>query len=236
MHLNTLIERKNNPKISVLESSIRACFIKWLKNIKFSKNSTALSISVGDGVWDYLIFENIKNIKKIIATDIVSNPVDPDGIKILKSIGNWEFKKVQAEKPLPFPKDSFDLIYHQDVIEHVKKPYLYLFQQYKVLKKGGTLICGTPNLFRPANILKLFIGKLKFPKKIGYNVEIGNYIHIQEFHEQQLKMLLQEIGFKNIEIQNIYFGILPFNIHISKLPKNTIGKSMCHYLMFKCNK
>jgi len=236
MHLISFLDRLNHPNASMIEKLKRNIYIDWLKKNKLPKNSLALSVSVGDGIWDYLAFKNKKNIKKIIATDIVPNPVDPNCIKILKSLGSWEYKKIQAEKPLPFPKDSFDLIFHQDVIEHVKKPYMFLSQQYKVLKKGGILICGTPNLFRPANILKLLIGKLKFPNKIGHNIEIGDYVHIQEFYEQQLKILFQEIGFQNIEILHIYFGFFPLNIIINKLPKNIIGKSMCHFLMFKCNK
>ncbi len=236
MHLNTFIERKNDPHISKIEISLRECFINWLKKIKIPKNGRALSVSTGDGIWDYITFLNKKNIKKIIATDIVPNPIDPDGIKILKSLGKWEFKKILPEKPLPFSNNSFDLIFHLDVIEHVKKPYLFISEQYKILKKGGTLICGTPNLFRPANLIKLFIGKLKFPNKIGHNVEIGDYIHIQEFYEQQLRLLFEEVGFKNIKIFHIYFGFFPLKITINKHPKNAIGKSLCHYLMLKCNK
>jgi len=64
-----------------------------------------------------------------------------------------------------------------------------------MLKKGGFLVFGTPNLFRPASIFKLILGKLYFPYKLGYVKGIGDYIHILEFHEYQFKLLLQEIGF-----------------------------------------
>jgi ubiquinone/menaquinone biosynthesis C-methylase UbiE len=197
----------------------------------------ALSVSTGDGLSDYFVFSNTKGtVKKIIATDIVDNPVDKEGQKLLKKLGDWEFKKVGAEKPLPFSDEYFDLVFHQDVVEHVKKPYLFLSEQYRVLKKGGTLILGTPNLFRPANIVKILIGKLHFPLKIGYNEEIGDYIHIQEFNEFQLKNMLEEVGFKNIDIKNCYFVIWPLRITFSLYPKGKIGRGMCHYLMVMCVK
>lgn len=236
MHLDSLKKRLNNPHISAVEISQKDCFIDWLKEINLPENSTSLSVSVGDGMWDYLVFLHNKHVRKIIATDIVENPVKQNDITLLKTAGEWEFRKVLAEQPLPFPNDSFNLIFHQDVVEHVQAPFLFLAEQYRVLKKNGVLLFGTPNLFKPANILKLVAGKLSFPIKIGYNVEIGDYTHIQEFYEQQLVVILQEVGFKKTTVKQCFFGIHPLNITISKYPKNAIGKGMCHYLMFKCIK
>jgi ubiquinone/menaquinone biosynthesis C-methylase UbiE len=234
-HLNSLKDRRDN-KISAVESSQRDCFIKLLKKIELPEESLALSVSVGDGIWDYFSFLNNKNIKKIIATDIVDNPVSQESISMLKNEGEWEFVKVLADKPLPFSDNFFNFVFHQDVIEHVEKPFLFLSEQYRILKKGGTLLFGTPNLFRPVNLFKLILGIIKFPLKIGSNIELGDYIHIQEFYEQQLKVLVQECGFNNIEVSHCFFGIHPLNITISKYPKNRIGKEMCHYLLFKCIK
>lgn len=98
------------------------------------------------------------------------------------------------------------------------------------------MLIGTPNILRPANVFKLLLGKLFFPIKIGSNQEIGDYVHIQEFNEFQLKNLLEEIGLKEIEIKHCYFGIWPLKITFSLYPKSKIGKGMCHYLMVKCRK
>ena len=237
-HLKTLKERKDNSRLSPIEISYRNIFKELLQDINIKeKNGVALSVSTGDGLSDYLVFSNSGGaIKKIVATDIVDNPVDKESVEILKKLGDWEFKKVEAEKPLPFPNESFDLVFHQDVIEHVKKPYLFVSEQYRVLKKGGSLIIGTPNILRPANLVKLMFGKLRFPVKIGENEEIGEYVHIQEFSEFQLKNLLEEVGFKNIEVRHCYFGIWPLRITFSLYPKGKVGEGMCHYLMVKCRK
>lgn len=236
MYLNSLQERLNNPSLTAADKLPRECFVDWIKAIELPERAAALSISVGDGLWDHLAFLSNKKIKKIVATDVVDNPVKKDDVLFLNAEGKWEFVKVLAEKKLPFANESFDLIFHQDVVEHVRKPFLFLSEQYRVLKKGGHLILGTPNLFRPANIIKLVTGKLIFPVKIGSNIEIGDYVHIQEFHEQQLKIMLQEIGFSSIKVGYCFFGIHPLNITFQKYPKNGIPRLMCHFLMFKCSK
>lgn len=236
-HLEPLKQRISDIESSGVGISVRGVFIDFIKTSDSNKDSVALSISVGDGFWDYLVFTNTAGtVKKIIATDVVDNPVNKEDEQLLKSLGDWEFKKVEAEKSLPFENEYFDLIYHMDVIEHVKKPHLFLSEQYRVLKEGGALLIGTPNIFRPVNVFKLLLGKLFFPIKLGSNQEIGDYVHMQEFNEFQLKNMLEEIGFKEIEIKHCYFGIWPLRITFSLYPKSKIGKGMCHYLMVKCRK
>jgi len=239
MDLASLKERLNNPKLSGLERSQREVFVSIIKQLNFRKdaeNITALSVSVGDGVWDYLTFLNNPKIKKIVATDIVDNPVKPEDVSFLRELGAWEFIKVEREARLPFENESFDLIFHQDVVEHAEKPYLFIADQYRILKKGGVLLFGTPNLFRPANIVKLIFGKLHFPNKIGYNRQIGDYIHIQEFYEQQMKIMLRETGFNNIFVFNSFFGLYFLNLTFALHPKSNLGKDRAHYLTFVAKK
>lgn len=238
-YLMSLKERLYNPKVSKVEQVQREVFMRVVKSIDFledSKQVIALSISTGDGMWDYLVFINNNKIKKIIATDIVDNPVNSQGMSFLKSCGEWEFVKVEPEAKLPFEDEIFNLVFHQDVVEHVEKPSLFLAEQYRVLKKKGVLLFGTPNLLRPVNILKLLLGKLYFPIKIGYNQEIRDYIHVQEFYEQQMKILLKEVGFKDITVFHSFFGIHFLNLAFSFYPKSNFGKTMAHYLTFMAKK
>ena len=230
-----MMERLNNSQSKLGLAQCKA-FINIIKNLDNSNLANALSVSTGDGIWDYLVFDNNQRVKKITATDIVDDPVDSKSKSLLKEKGQWQFVKVQPEARLPFNDEEFGLIFHQDVIEHVEKPYLFLKEQHRVLKNNGYLFFGTPNLFRFANVLKILSGKLKFPVKVGSNSIIGDYIHIQEFHEQQMKILLSEIGFKDISVLYVYFGILPLNLTFSSFPKSIFGKTMCQYLMFQATK
>ncbi len=54
-------------------------------------------------------------------------------------------KKVDANKPLPFKDDTFDLIWCSEVIEHLKVPEKTKQEFERVLKRGGEAIITTPN-------------------------------------------------------------------------------------------
>ena len=219
-----------------LVNSIELSFVNLLKNLKFKKKINVLSVSAGSGWWDKRIVLHLKGTKKITSTDIIDSVFTPSTISSIKKYCDWEFVKVEPEKKLPFGNDEFDFIYHHDVLEHVDKPYLFLSEQFRVLKNGGKLIIGTPNLFRPVNILKLFLGKLRFPYIVGSSKDAGIGIHTQEFHEHQLTFLLKEIGFEVVSLKPVFFGIAPLNIAFSYFPKNKISRTFSHYLLVECTK
>lgn len=230
-------DRLNNTKIARMEIAQRKSHIDLIKKIYSSSNKLKmLSYSCGDGIWDLISLQNNNYIKDIIATDIVENPVKKEDIQTLKKYANWDFKKIKPETPLPFNDNEFDIVIHHDVLEHTVKPHMMLSEQYRVLKKGGYVLFGTPNLQRPMNIIKIMLGKLKFPVKIGTNDELGDYIHIQEFNEQQVSIMLKEIGFKIISIKHCYWGIHLLKFNFTDFPKSNIGKGMCHYLTFLAQK
>jgi 2-polyprenyl-3-methyl-5-hydroxy-6-metoxy-1,4-benzoquinol methylase len=216
-------------KISTIEKLQRQVFNEFIeKNVNVNVNVNGLSIGCGDGIWDYLAME--KGIKKITAVDIVENPIPPSEIEKLQKLGSWNFLKISKDKALPFPSNLFDISFSQDVIEHTIKPNLFLSEQFRVLKPGGVIAVGTPNIFRPANIMRIFFGKLKFPVTIGRNQQIGEYIHVQEFHENQLRLGLEEQGFCNVQIVQIYFGLSFSNINFVDLPTSNFGKTFSHFL------
>lgn len=233
-HLVSLRDRLKDPgKLGFL---LIKQFSEIIKGLKLPIGSTALSVSTGDGLWDYLTFINNQNIKNITATDIVNCPVKKSDIFFLTSFGKWEFVKVRPEENLPSEDKTFDLVFHQEVLEHVARPFKFLSEQFRVLKKNGVLVFGTPNLFRPVNIVKIASGKLNFPTTLNYNEEIGDYIHIQEYNERQVVVLLEEIGFKNVFVFHSYFGIIPLDLILINYPKGKIGKLMCQYLTFLATK
>lgn len=49
------------------------------------------------------------------------------------------------EFPYPFKKESFDSIVAGEIIEHLKRPFDFLCECRRILKKGGLLILTTPN-------------------------------------------------------------------------------------------
>ena len=115
-HLQTISDRLRNRKISKIEIYQRQVFERLLKDAAFLLNSRALSVSCGDGVWDYIALKGAFNLSFIEATDIVSCPVNRADQDQLQNLGHWNFNQVLKEAPLPFDNDKFDLVFHQDVI------------------------------------------------------------------------------------------------------------------------
>ena len=176
---------------------------------ELNSNSNVLSVSCGDGMWDYILIDKYKSkLNKLTLTDIVDNPIDIIIFNEMKKEVNCEFIKTQKDKRTKFQNESFDLIYHHDVIEHTRKPFLLMSEHYRLLKQNGTLFFSTPNVFRLSNILRLLLNKLTFPNKIGYNKIIGDYIHEKEYFMEDLRILLEEVGFKKIKIYTKLFGLM----------------------------
>jgi SAM-dependent methyltransferase len=57
-----------------------------------------------------------------------------------------QFKKVNLEtEPIPFPDNSFDVVYHKSVLEHFFKPDHIMSESLRVLKPGGKLVFLVPD-------------------------------------------------------------------------------------------
>src|SRR6267143_1760416 len=68
--------------------------------------------------------------------EVVSVDLDPQHPSVLR---------VDANDPLPFPDEVFDLVWCTEVIEHVVDPAFTLGEINRVLKPGGRLLLSTPN-------------------------------------------------------------------------------------------
>jgi len=229
--LRGITERLDDGKTSRVEQVQRRAFINSLNALQLSTNTKALSVSTGDGCWDFLAFDKEPRIVRIDATDVVPNPVNIGDQVMLNNKGVWKFTQVEKETALPFKNEEFDLVYHHDVLEHVKKPFLFVKEQHRVLKNGGWLTLTTPNLFRPANVGKLLLGMLSFPNRIGYTEGIGDYIHTKEYSANDITMLLEEAGFVEVAVKSLYLGLPVLNINLVEYPKSKLARSFCHYLL-----
>lgn len=74
-------------------------------------NAKALSVSCGDGIWDYLSLSWHTGVSAITATDVVECPVKSGDVELLRSLGEWSFQQVVPGAVLPFSSDSFDVAF-----------------------------------------------------------------------------------------------------------------------------
>ncbi len=54
----------------------------------------------------------------------------------------------------PFADQTFDLVFHQGLLEHFKNPMDLLAENHRILKKGGTCLVDIPQTFHPYTIIK----------------------------------------------------------------------------------
>ena len=110
---------------------------------------------------------------------------------------------------LPFKSESFDLVYSNQVIEHVKDPEKCISEIFRVLKKGGILYIRAPDykssFFEPhyrvlwfpflnKRIAKIYIGLLNKPSA---GLEFINFIGTKK-----LIKIMKRVGFSKIEDLN----------------------------------
>jgi len=95
-----------------------------------------------------------------VIKDIISNDKTIKNDHILEISGNtmqWSkyYKKVtRADYPeidahnLPYPDNYFDCVAYDQVLEHVKKPWVCVDEAHRVLKPGGIIIITSPFFYQ----------------------------------------------------------------------------------------
>jgi SAM-dependent methyltransferase len=107
----------------------------------------------------------------------------PPYIKELESKGVKVYPADIERDQLPFPAESIDVVIINQVFEHVKEVFWILNEISRVLKVGGHLIIGVPNLASMHNRLLLVLGKQ--PTCIQ-----NNSAHLRGYTKNDFKKLL----------------------------------------------
>jgi SAM-dependent methyltransferase len=91
-----------------------------------------------------------------------------------------------------FTEDFFDIAYANHVIEHVREPHAMLEELSRVLKPGGVLIIGVPNL--DSSLLRFF-------KSRWFNLDVPRHLFL--FSPASLTAVLRQHGFMAEKIYTI---------------------------------
>ncbi len=96
---------------------------------------------------------------------------------------------------------KFDLIYINQVMEHIKDPVGYMKRFYDILNKDGNLFITVPNIHATSTRFKFFLEKIKLRRK-----NVGKYYdsdhHIFYFNPGSLKNILEKNGFEVFYTRN----------------------------------
>lgn len=110
-----------------------------------------------------------------------------------------------------FEQQCFDYIFFSEVIEHLPIPgHIALEKLKRALKPGGTIICSTPNLYRPRNIVFLILGRRIFDYfRYSENEGLG---HVLEYSYDHLLWQFQRAGFEQCQIHYEQMHHFPNNL------------------------
>lgn len=127
-----------------------------------------------------------------------------------------------VDRGLPFKDDSFDIVFSNQVLEHVNSTDDFIKECYRVLSNGGICIASTPNLASPHNIISLILGYQPPVTAVSDEVICGNPLdpcdgqqitaykrHRRIFTASALKKLFEFHGFKVETLSGIGLHPLP---------------------------
>jgi ubiquinone/menaquinone biosynthesis C-methylase UbiE len=156
-----------------------------------------LECGCGSGIVTFELAKKITN-GSVIGIDIDKDHVDSNNKKAKESnINNIKFELANVLE-LPYPDNSFDIVYMQALIVHIKTPYNAIREAHRVIKNNGHILLREPIMdravFSPENPLLMELLELyaKAIKSFGGDPSIG----------RKLWPILNETGFRDILISS----------------------------------
>lgn len=127
---------------------------------------------------------------------------------------------------LPFENESFDAVVSFDVIEHIPADEQFVNEAFRVCKKGGFVVLGTPNRLRLSNRLMHLIGKpIRYPYFLGPDT-----IHLREYTWEQFDSICKTRGLVG-NCLSIWIGLAgKIDRGFATFPSSI--KSLAQYLLF----
>jgi SAM-dependent methyltransferase len=242
---------------NILKSYLKYLYAAVVKDyssaffLLMEKNSNALVIDAGcsDGT-NTVEYGRIIGTKKLVGLELVESAALAASKKGIKaSIANLNFE-------IKLNDNVADVVISNHVIEHLYNVESHVAEIYRILKPGGYLVIGTPNLASWHNVFALIIGKQPFSGPT-VKVELENSITSEMRNEKMQKLTAESKGSedsfghivvltyktlicllksKGFIIEKSYgFGYHPFPPMLARFFAK-IDKKHAHYILIKARK
>lgn len=167
-YLKVVYSEENTPYTEYPEKLARYLYDAF--NMK--NKTTLLEIGCGRG-------EMLRNFKELglVVEGIDLSPEAPSFNKDINiQVGNVE------EERLPYPDNSFDIVYSKSVLEHFHYPERYMKEAFRVLKPDGLILTLVPDW------------------ESCYKIYFDDYTHRTPFSKIGLEDILKIHGFKDVHV------------------------------------
>jgi SAM-dependent methyltransferase len=132
--------------------------------------------------------------------DVVGMDVDRPALAEAAKLG-IETVWGDADEPLPFEDESFDVVVAGELLEHVRFPDRLVAEVRRVVRPGGTFVGSVPNVFRLKSRLRFLLGK---PPEFQ-----DDPTHLRIYSEADLRRLLAE--FREVEVRYVAGRLVPLS-------------------------
>lgn len=177
-----------------------------------------LELGCGSGDRTQLFYD----VSTVIGVDIKSRVS-------LERKHKFVFSLADATK-LPFGDECFDAVVSFDVVEHILDDRQFFSEAFRVCKRGGCVVLGTPNRLRLSNRLMGLLGK-----KIVYPYYLGpDTIHVREYTRAEFASMCENAGLVG-ECICIWLGLVgKIDSGLAVFPNSF--SSLTQYLLFVGNR
>ena len=219
---------------------IRAPIVPLIK-----ENLNASWVTIGDGRYgndaSYIMSNGASNVHSTDITDALLKIANLKGL-----IGDFSAENAES---LSFSNSSFDYVYCKEAFHHFPRPYIALYEMFRVCRKAVILAEPRDELIdRPRfNLVMKFLLKIFRPKLMndsGHGFEaVGNYVYKtseREIEKFSLGMHYTKVAFIGINdsyVKGVEFTTLDssdrLDIKLKRKIKTIIGiKNMLQYFGF----
>jgi len=177
--------------------------------------------------------ELVGNIAPLNETESLAPPPQTSQFKLPNGdTYKWRLDPFDFETTFPYQDGSFELVTAFEVIEHVLgSPRRFIREIKRVLKPGGHLFLGTPNINSWPKILRQFQHAPVYDSK-PYSQDFGPrhfMCHVYEYSPWELKTLLRSEGFEIVSFRT-------WNPYPSdpKGPRSFVLRTLLSLSLFAC--
>jgi ubiquinone/menaquinone biosynthesis C-methylase UbiE len=171
------------------------------------KDKKILDVGCGKGVW-LNQFANFTAPENVYGTDI-----DPELISdIPETVSKKENLQVSPAEQLPFADNTFDVVFSNEVLEHVVDDKQAVSEAIRVLKPGGKFIIFTPNRGWPFEQHGMFLGGKYFWGNIPLLPWLPKWFqhkfahHVRNYWDRDIRNLLADQPVKVLLHTHIFPG------------------------------